>query len=67
MEKQLNMESEIKVIDYLIENGACDTCSKCIYYTPILPNGDVEPCEEFEKDGNIACRNGMIEYFKNNE
>lgn len=61
------MESEIKVIDYLIEYGACDTCAKCIYYAPILPNGDVEPCEEFEKHGNLACRNGMIEYFKNNE
>ena len=61
------MQSEIKVIDYLIENGACDTCSKCIYCTPILPNGDVEPCEEFEKHGNTACRTGMIEYFKNNE
>lgn len=61
------MQSEIKVIDYLIENGAYDTCSKCIYCTPIAPNGDVEPCEEFEKHGNTACRTGMIEYFKNNE
>ncbi len=61
------MESEIKAIDYLIENGGCDCCAKCIYCQPIKENEDIEPCKEFEKTGNIACRNGMIEYFKNNE
>ena len=61
------MQSEIKVIDYLIENGGCDLCGKCVYYKPIEQDSDVEPCEEFEKDGNIACRKGMIEWFKNNE
>lgn len=61
------MESEIKVIDYLIENGGCDCCAKCAYYKTAAENSDAEPCKAFEKDGNIACRNGMIEYFKNNE
>ncbi len=61
------MESEIKVIDYLIENGGCDLCGKCAYYIQAKKDEDFTPCKEFEKDGNIACRNGMIEYFKNNE
>ena len=61
------MEIEIKIIDFLIATGGCDTCLKCMFAKPINENDDVEPCKEFEKDGNIACRNGMIEYFKNNE
>ena len=61
------MESEIKVIDYLIENGGCDCCAKCAYYKTAAENSDAEHCKEFEKGGNIACRKGMIEYFKNNE
>lgn len=58
------MENEIKVIDYLIENGGCDLCGKCIYSKPILPNKDVAPCNEFKKHGNTACRNGMIAFFE---
>ena len=61
------MESEIKLIDYLIENCGCDLCGKCAYYTPPKQDEDFTPCQMFEQDGNIACRNGMIEYFKNNE
>ena len=61
------MKSEIKVIDYLIENGGCDTCGKCAYAKPLDENGDIKPCLEFDKDGSVACRNGMIEYFRNNE
>ena len=58
------MKSEIKVIDYLIENGGCDCCAKCAYYKTVAENNDAEPCKEFEKDGNIACRKGMITYFE---
>lgn len=59
------MESEIKVIDYLIENGGCDCCAKCVFIAqPLQKNSDVEPCKEFEKGGNIACRKGMITYFE---
>lgn len=61
------MESEIKVIDYLIENGSCDLCGKCEFYVEPNKNEDFTPCQMFEKHGNTACRNGMIEYFKNNE
>lgn len=60
------MESEIKVIDYLIENGGCDLCGKCEYYVEPNKNEDFTPCQMFEQDGNIACRNGMIEWFKKN-
>lgn len=58
------MESEIKVIDYLIENGGCDLCGKCAYYTQANKNEDYTPCKAFEKDGNIACRKGMITFFE---
>ena len=58
---------KIKLIDYFIANSGCDLCGKCINYTPPKQDEDYTPCKEFEKDGNIACRNGMIEYFKNNE
>jgi hypothetical protein len=57
--------SATKVIDYLIEDGGCDTCSKCAYYQTVNDGEDIEACKEFKKDGNIACRNGMIEYFEN--
>lgn len=61
------MESEIKVIDYLIKNGGCDCCEKCEYYCKPNENEDFTPCQMFEQNGNVACRNGMIEYFKHNE
>jgi len=54
----------IELIDYLIENGACDCCARCIHNKSISDSGNVEPCAEFGKDGNVACRNGMIEFFK---
>lgn len=52
-----------KVIDYFIENSACDLCGKCAYYTPPKKE-DFTPCKAFEKDGNKACKNGMIAYFE---
>lgn len=58
------MESEIKAIDYLIENGGCDCCAKCAYYKAFAENSDAEPCKEFDKNKNVACRNGMIAYFE---
>ena len=61
------MQSEIKVIDYLIENSGCDLCGKCAYYTQAKKEEDYTPCKAFEKDGNIACRKGMIEYFEKEE
>lgn len=54
-----------KVISYLIENSACDICGKCAYYKAANPNEEFTPCKDFEKEGNVACRNGMIKYFEN--
>lgn len=54
----------IEVIDYLVENSACDLCGHCAFYKPIKNDEDYTPCGEREKHGNVACRNGMIEYFK---
>lgn len=57
----------IEVIDYLVENSACDLCGHCAYYKQPKNDEDYTPCNELEKHGNVACRNGMIEYFKKKE
>ena len=56
----------IKVIDYLIANGACDCCACCSNCPPLNKDGDVEPCLEIEKYGDVACRDGMIKFFREN-
>ena len=43
------MKSEIKVIDYLIENGGCDTCGKCAYAKPLDENGDISLVKNLTK------------------
>lgn len=63
----MKLKSEIKLIDYLIVNSGCDLCGKCIYYTPPKKDEDFTACKQYEKSGDIACRNGMIEFFKNKE
>ena len=59
-------EVKDKLIDYLIEEANCDICAKCAYCQPLDESVDYEPCRAREQDGNVACRNGMIEYFKTN-
>ena len=58
------MEIENKVIDYLIEHSGCDLCGKCAYYVQPKENEDFKGCQMFDRDGNGACRQGMIEWFK---
>lgn len=60
------MEIENKVIDYLIESSGCDLCGKCAYYVQPKENEDFTGCQMFEKDGNNACRKGMIKWFGSN-
>lgn len=52
----------IKTIDRCIEKYD-DLCGKCIYAKTYEENVDVG-CEYFDKGGNVACRNGIIKYFK---
>ena len=54
----------VKVIDYLLEQGADDLCSKCAFHK--VANFDTLKCEKYEGQNNVACRNGLIEYFKKN-
>lgn len=54
----------INVIDYLISNGACDCCARCVHCTTIDEYEDFPPCLEREKFGDVACRDGMIKYFR---
>ena len=55
-----------KIVDFLIINGAADTCAKCIYAKDAYKkNGDVDEdfCKRYQKDGNVACKNGMIKFY----
>ena len=56
----------IKIIDYLIANGACDCCARCIHFKPIKEPGNFDPCLEVAKYGDVACRDGMIKFFREN-
>lgn len=56
----------VKVIDYLIEEGGADLCSKCAFNNSRYVNFDTGECEKYEGQNNVACRNGLIEYFKKN-
>lgn len=55
----------IKAIDHCIAKMD-DLCGKCIYAKP-FENDWIVACQPFEKQGNIACRNGIIKYFEENE
>lgn len=60
-------EAEKKVCEYIINDGGCDTCSKCIHlnkescclYNPEsgLPDGD----NDIDID---TCISGMVAYFE---
>lgn len=52
----------IKAIDHCIKKMD-DLCGKCIYAKP-FENDCVVVCEEFDRQGCIACRNGIIKYFE---
>ena len=58
----------INLIDYLLVDGGADCCAKCAYncagYSGNVPD---DFCREFTKDGNVACRNGMIKFFHKKE
>lgn len=55
----------IKTIDYCIKKFD-DLCGKCIYAKKYEEDVEVG-CEYFDKDGNVACRNGIIKYFEGEE
>lgn len=57
------MDSEIKLIDYLIENGGCDLCAKCAYYKPAAENSDAEPYATL----NVALTSQFKEKEQQNE
>lgn len=51
----------IKAIAHCIAN-LDDICSKCIYAKDF--NEEDFVCKQFDKDGNIACCEGVIKYFE---
>lgn len=61
----MNGNVYIKAIDHCIEKMD-DLCGKCIY----AKNFNVDfygACKHFDKEGNVACRNGIIKYFEKGE
>lgn len=62
----MKQETLIKVIDYCIEKPD-DLCGKCVYAKAFEDVELVTGCEAFDKDGNVACRNGLIKHFEENE
>lgn len=53
----------VKVIDYLIEQGGLYSCSNCAFSNTQYMNFETGECEKYEGQNNVACRNGLIEYF----
>lgn len=70
MDKKI--ETLHKVVDFLIRSNE-DVCRICEYYNreaqakSILENEDEEPCKLRRRQGELACRNGIIEYFQKEE
>lgn len=62
----MNGNVYIKVIDYCIEKMD-DLCGKCVYAKKFLDADFYSACEHFDKEGNVACRNGIIKYFERGE
>lgn len=60
----MKKQAYIKAIDHCLEK-IDDICSKCIYAREFDEEVDFESgCKPFDKDGIIACRNGIIKYFE---
>lgn len=57
-------ETLINLIDYLLKDYGGDCCAKCVHCQQADENGNIPNCKPIEQDGNVACRNGMIAWFK---
>lgn len=63
------VETLHKVVEFLIRSSE-DVCKVCAYYNAsaqakaIEENEDEEPCILKRRHGEIACRNGIIEYYQ---
>ena len=44
-----------------------DVCSVCDNYKPIKKGGEIMQCKHFNKSGNSACIEGVINYFLKRE
>lgn len=51
-----------KALDHAITHSD-NLCEKCIYCKAPEEYGENEPCEQYEKDKEIACQEGVMEYF----
>lgn len=60
------MTAKDKLIEWLIEDGGSDTCAKCVFAKKYDEYADLDEvsCEKFYKDGNAACRVGMLRWFE---
>lgn len=63
MRREIALE---KVIDYLLLEGGADICAKCVYEKEAWKkNGDLNEdfCKHYRKQGNLACKSGMIKFY----
>lgn len=59
-------KSERKIILYLIYDGGCDTCRKCIHLNKETCGRYVSPEDWTGKCSDDYCIEGMIKYFEGN-
>jgi transcriptional regulator with XRE-family HTH domain len=58
-----NAEATERLLLYLIEEAACDTCGRCAYYE-YNEEDDAPLCKQFPEQGHKACMRGMLEYYR---
>lgn len=57
-------------VDFIVEKSGQDICKICTYYCEksqakeIEKDEDIDPCVWHRKQGNLACREGIIEKFQ---
>lgn len=59
----MSIDAYVKAIDFVMEHSD-NLCKKCVHFKEILDNIDC-CCKYLDDSGNTACRDGVIEYFKN--
>lgn len=52
-----------KAMDFVMQEPD-DLCSKCSYFKGVDGYGENGSCEYHDKNGIIACQEGIVEYFK---
>ena len=60
------LDARDNLIDYLLKDYGGDCCAKCVYCKEDSEE-DLPPCEMLNEFGNLGCKQGMLEWFRNNQ